>query len=459
VSRRAGLALRQPAGTPTYDSNGNLTADGFHAYAWDADGNMVTVGSVGLTYDALDRMVEQNAGGSYTQLVYGPNGNKLALMNGQTLFRGRVPLPGGVLAIYWSNPLTLVRYWHSNWQGSGPAITSSSQTMLGDEAYAPYGEQYAENGGVADFTGQWAATEPDLYDFLYREYHPTQGRWLRPDPAGLAAVDPSNPQSWNRYAYVTNNPLALIDPTGLGGCPPGVPSSMCVNGTYYPPGGAVHPSPTSGFGWNWGGLLNGLNTILAGQAGASSVNYAVEWSDPTVVQTTVDGIPDLFEYDLGTPTFGLVFNTSDSSDVLFTSFASAIDNAYGQALSTAGQYFRGRPPGMSFGACVGQNMSWTFTFSPNHPISTSVASGAIGVGGVLLGGPTFGGGTLAARLAIAAKVFLSAVPEDEAAESALMDAAFAAADAAAPLALAVGGVGLAPLVGSAANCASVGVAQ
>ena len=38
---------------------------------------------------------------------------------------------------------------------------------------------------------------------------------MHPDPAGLAAVDPSNPQSWNRYAYVLNNPLRLVDPQGL----------------------------------------------------------------------------------------------------------------------------------------------------------------------------------------------------------------------------------------------------
>ena len=42
-----------------------------------------------------------------------------------------------------------------------------------------------------------------------------QGRWMRPDPAGVAAVDSSNPQTWNRYAYVTNNPVSFTDPTGL----------------------------------------------------------------------------------------------------------------------------------------------------------------------------------------------------------------------------------------------------
>jgi hypothetical protein len=36
-----------------------------------------------------------------------------------------------------------------------------------------------------------------------------------PDPGGLSAVNPSNPQSWNRYAYVLNDPLSNIDPLGL----------------------------------------------------------------------------------------------------------------------------------------------------------------------------------------------------------------------------------------------------
>jgi RHS repeat-associated protein len=53
-------------------------------------------------------------------------------------------------------------------------------------------------------------------DYAVARYFSSQyGRFLTLDPAGLGAVDPANPQSWNRYAYVMNNPLAATDPTGL----------------------------------------------------------------------------------------------------------------------------------------------------------------------------------------------------------------------------------------------------
>ena len=38
---------------------------------------------------------------------------------------------------------------------------------------------------------------------------------MTPDPAGLAAVNPANPQTWNAYAYVANQPLTATDPLGL----------------------------------------------------------------------------------------------------------------------------------------------------------------------------------------------------------------------------------------------------
>ena len=42
-----------------------------------------------------------------------------------------------------------------------------------------------------------------------------KGRWISPDSAGLGAVDLTNPQSLNRYAYVLNNPTTLTHPSGL----------------------------------------------------------------------------------------------------------------------------------------------------------------------------------------------------------------------------------------------------
>ncbi|MGH9205684.1 MAG: hypothetical protein ACRD1G_03870, partial [Acidimicrobiales bacterium] len=140
--------------TYSYDSNGDLlstgTGTGTSAYAWDADGNLVTEtpnGSGGhpRTYDAFDRMVE--AGGSPVQFVYGPLGDKQALMQGQTALQGRVPLPGGAVAQY-DNGTTLTYYWHSDWEGSvrfASTATSPTGTWM-DSAYAPYGEQYALSG-------------------------------------------------------------------------------------------------------------------------------------------------------------------------------------------------------------------------------------------------------------------------------------------------------------------------
>ena len=41
------------------------------------------------------------------------------------------------------------------------------------------------------------------------------GRFMSPDPSGLAYADFTNPQSLNLYSYVLNNPLRFVDPTGL----------------------------------------------------------------------------------------------------------------------------------------------------------------------------------------------------------------------------------------------------
>jgi RHS repeat-associated protein len=197
--------------SPSYDANGNVTNDFLHTYAWDGYGRPVTIDTVGVTYDALGRMVEQNRGGSYTQIEYSPTGFKMQLISGPS-YRGFVPLPGGAVAVW---PWTPPYYRHPDWLGSARLTTTSSRTVSGDVAYAPFGEPYAQSGNAdLSFTGMNQDTVSGEYDFPAREYG-IQGRWPSPDPLGLGTVDPSDPQSWNRYAYVGNNPLAATDPTGL----------------------------------------------------------------------------------------------------------------------------------------------------------------------------------------------------------------------------------------------------
>ncbi len=85
-----------------------------------------------------------------------------------------------------------------------------------------------------EFTGDERDSESNLDHTQFRQYSSSLGRWMHPDPAGLAAVDPSNPQSWNRYAYVLDDPLDLVDPLGLGPNGEGPPVQTCwVNGTLY----------------------------------------------------------------------------------------------------------------------------------------------------------------------------------------------------------------------------------
>src|SRR5271154_4822364 len=86
--------------------------------------------------------------------------------------------------------------------------------------------------------------------FPFREHSPSQGRWISPDPLGAGAATLANPQTWNRYAYVANNPLSLTDPTGL-------IESTCqiLDNCTDDDGGGGGGNPGAGDGIGW--LLNG----------------------------------------------------------------------------------------------------------------------------------------------------------------------------------------------------------
>lgn len=312
----------------SYDANGNLKYDTFNTYTWNPDRTLATTnpgsaaatcGATGscLTYDALAREVEVNTNGSYSETLYSPIG-KLALMNGRTATKVMYPMPGGGTLI--SSSTNWPHYQHPDWLGTARLQTEFASSGLGqgpdvvdyDRSFAPFGEEYNNFGSDAynlNFTGDIRTMgSSGLFDTENRELHSNQGRWISPDPAGIAAVDPSNPQTWNRYAYVANNPLSNLDPSGLdcvyiddeGAGVEAIDHGPCDGGSggYYIPG-TVDPSSISV------NSDNGTITAVSSAWGGSISTAGAEGSNP---------------YGAYTDTFATGLNS-------LTNFASAANNS------------------------------------------------------------------------------------------------------------------------------------
>jgi RHS repeat-associated protein len=88
--------------------------------------------------------------------------------------------------------------------------------------FDPHGQQLYEwaSGGATflnshKFTGYERDWATNLDYAKARSYTRYRGRFLQPDPLGVAAADVTNPQSLNRYGYVGNDPVNFVDPSGL----------------------------------------------------------------------------------------------------------------------------------------------------------------------------------------------------------------------------------------------------
>jgi len=112
--------------------------------------------------------------------------------------------------------------------GNVRMLTDGSGNVVARQDYLPFGEEIpagyagrsasllfgASDGVEQKFTGQIRDSETGMDFFTARYYGSALGRFTSPDPMNLGA-DLLDPQSWNAYAYVRNNPLALVDPMGL----------------------------------------------------------------------------------------------------------------------------------------------------------------------------------------------------------------------------------------------------
>jgi RHS repeat-associated protein len=106
--------------------------------------------------------------------------------------------------------------------------------------YYPYGEEYTATANDREkFASYFRDSSTGLDYAMNRYYGSNLGRFLTPDPFGGSAK-PTDPQTWNRYAYVGNDPGNRTDPSGLVGecfwsgegivCPPMLTGDFTVYG-------------------------------------------------------------------------------------------------------------------------------------------------------------------------------------------------------------------------------------
>jgi RHS repeat-associated protein len=109
---------------------------------------------------------------------------------------------------------SVVFYLHGDHLGSTSLITDESGNIISQARNLPFGETRWESGNsLTDFgfTGQRLDGYIKLYDYGARFYSAKLGRFISADSI---IPNPANPMGYDRYAYVLNNPLNYVDPSG-----------------------------------------------------------------------------------------------------------------------------------------------------------------------------------------------------------------------------------------------------
>jgi RHS repeat-associated protein len=125
---------------------------------------------------------------------------------------------GELIATYDPNGL---HFFLNDWLGSRRVQTDYQGIVEQTCTNLPYGDgetcQPDPSGYL--FAGLERDSEAGLENAMYRQYSSAFGRWTTPDPYSRS-YDRSDPQSLNRYAYVSGSPFSATDQSGQYPCTP-----------------------------------------------------------------------------------------------------------------------------------------------------------------------------------------------------------------------------------------------
>jgi RHS repeat-associated protein len=208
--------------TNSYDADGDLlTASGVPSgngsYTYNDQGQLVSVttaaGTWSYQYDALGNRIAMTHDGQTTQYLVDPTG--LGSVIGE--YDG-----SGQLVAHYNYGLGLTsrvaagntaNFYDFDGTGSTIGLSGSDGAYVDRYSYLPFGETLTSSGSVTNpfrFNGQLGvADDGNGLNFMRaRFYDSAQGRFIQPDPIGLAGGS-------NSYAFVANNPVMGVDPAGL----------------------------------------------------------------------------------------------------------------------------------------------------------------------------------------------------------------------------------------------------
>jgi len=205
-----------------YDAVGNLLSDGQHSYVYDAENRIIQVDggqTASYVYDGDGNRIQKVSGTGTAAYLYDLGGHVIAEVNGAGVWtRGEVYVGGQHVATYGNGSQGTTYLVQADWLGTERERLLPNGDVFETCTSLPFGDGLNCNGAADPspnhMTGKERDSETGLDFFGARYYSNQMGRFVTPDPL-LSSGRSGDPQTWNRYAYVRNNPIGRIDPSGL----------------------------------------------------------------------------------------------------------------------------------------------------------------------------------------------------------------------------------------------------